>query len=65
MPDVLAWRKKFGVLAPSTNTIVEPDLHMMDVVLQAAIRQLLQRIRVAGDAHQHRGQAHKAVEDSD
>ena len=31
MPDVLAWRKKFGVLAPSTNTIVEPDLHMMAV----------------------------------
>lgn len=31
MPDVLAWRKKFGVLAPSTNTIVEPDLHMMEV----------------------------------
>jgi maleate isomerase len=25
MPDVLGWRRKFGVLAPSTNTVVEPD----------------------------------------
>ena len=31
MPDVLAWRKKFGVLAPSTNTVVEPDFYMMAV----------------------------------
>jgi maleate isomerase len=25
MRDVLGWRRKFGVLAPSTNTIVQPD----------------------------------------
>ena len=25
MGDVLAWRRKFGVLGPSTNTIVQPD----------------------------------------
>lgn len=25
MTDALAWRKKFGVLGPSTNTIVQPD----------------------------------------
>jgi maleate isomerase len=25
MTDVLGWRHKFGVIAPSTNTIVEPD----------------------------------------
>ena len=31
MPDVLAWRRKFGVLAPSTNTIVEPDFYRMAV----------------------------------
>jgi maleate isomerase len=31
MPDVLAWRKKFGVLAPSTNTVVEPDFYQMAV----------------------------------
>lgn len=31
MPDVLGWRKKFGVLAPSTNTVVSPDLYMMGV----------------------------------
>ena len=31
MPDVRGWRKKFGVLAPSTNTIVEPDFYMMAV----------------------------------
>lgn len=25
MTDVLGWRKKFGVLGPSTNTVVQPD----------------------------------------
>ena len=25
MPDVLRWRAKFGVLSPSTNTVVQPD----------------------------------------
>lgn len=29
MTDSLGWRKKFGVLAPSTNTIVEPDFYSM------------------------------------
>jgi maleate isomerase len=27
--DVLGWRRKFGVLGPSTNTIVQPDFEMM------------------------------------
>ena len=31
MVDALAWRKKFGVIAPSTNTIVEPDFYRMTV----------------------------------
>ncbi|WP_330180377.1 arylmalonate decarboxylase [Nocardia sp. NBC_01503] len=31
MPDVLGWRTKFGVLAPSTNTVVEPDFARMGV----------------------------------
>ncbi|MFN6537903.1 arylmalonate decarboxylase [Nostoc calcicola FACHB-389] len=31
MTDALGWRKKFGVLAPSTNTIVEPDFYAMAV----------------------------------
>jgi maleate isomerase len=25
VPDLLAWRKKFGVVTPSTNTIVQPE----------------------------------------
>src|SRR3974390_3201367 len=29
MRDVLGWRRKFGVLGPSTNTIVKPDFEMM------------------------------------
>jgi maleate isomerase len=29
MRDVLGWRRKFGVIGPSTNTIVEPDFAMM------------------------------------
>lgn len=31
MTDALGWRKKFAVLAPSTNTIVEPDFYRMAV----------------------------------
>ena len=31
MRDALGWRKKFGVLAPSTNTIVSPDYYRMTV----------------------------------
>ena len=29
MEDVLGWRCKFGVIGPSTNTIVQPDFEMM------------------------------------
>jgi len=29
MRDALGWRKKFGVLGPSTNTIVQPDFDAM------------------------------------
>ena len=29
MRDVLGCRKKFGVLGPSTNTVVQPDFDMM------------------------------------
>ena len=31
MPDALGWRKKFGAVAPSTNTIVGPDYYRMAV----------------------------------
>lgn len=31
MTDALGWRKKFAVLAPSTNTIVEPEFYAMRV----------------------------------
>ncbi len=31
MTDALGWRRKFGVVAPSTNTIVEPDFYSMAV----------------------------------
>jgi maleate isomerase len=29
MPDALGWRMKFGVIAPSTNTIVQPEFDWM------------------------------------
>jgi maleate isomerase len=29
MRDVLGWRRKFGVIGPSTNTIVQPDFELM------------------------------------
>lgn len=31
MPDALGWRARFGVLGPSTNTIVQPDFDDMRV----------------------------------
>lgn len=31
MTDVLGWKKKFGVLGPSTNTVVQPDFDDMRV----------------------------------
>ncbi|HET8977472.1 MAG TPA: arylmalonate decarboxylase [Solirubrobacteraceae bacterium] len=31
MTDALGWRATFGVIAPSTNTVVEPDFHRMTV----------------------------------
>lgn len=31
MADALGWRKKIGVIIPSTNTIVEPDVYRMIV----------------------------------
>ena len=31
MTDALGWRRKFAVIAPSTNTIVEPDFYRMSV----------------------------------
>ncbi|NTU82084.1 MAG: arylmalonate decarboxylase [Chloroflexales bacterium] len=31
MADALGWRKKIGVIIPSTNTIVEPDIYRMTV----------------------------------
>ena len=41
MPDVLGWRRKFGVLAPSTNTVVEPDF---DDLRPAGVSNHLSRI---------------------
>ena len=29
MPDVLGWRKTFGAIGPSTNTVVQPDFDAM------------------------------------
>ena len=29
--DALGWRRKFGVIIPSTNTVVEPEFHAMSV----------------------------------
>ena len=29
MPDVLGWRRTFGAIGPSTNTVVQPDYDAM------------------------------------
>ena len=31
MKDVKGWRRKFGVIGPSTNTIVQPDFDDMRI----------------------------------
>jgi maleate isomerase len=41
MRDVLGWRSKFGVLAPSTNTVVQPDF---DDLRPAGVTNHLSRI---------------------
>ena len=55
MPDVIGWRKKFGVLAPSTNTVVEPDFYMMGVpgVTAHISRILMSNSRRDGDDPQN------------
>ncbi|MFI0350277.1 arylmalonate decarboxylase [Actinomadura sp. 9N407] len=56
MTDALGWRRKFGVIAPSTNTIVEPDFSRMGV---AGVTSHFSRIHIrdqnmAGDAGMQR-----------
>jgi maleate isomerase len=43
MPDALGWRAKIGVLVPSTNTIVQPDL---EVLRPAGVTNHVSRITV-------------------
>jgi maleate isomerase len=47
MTDALGWRRKFGVLAPSTNTIVEPDFYAMAV---PGVTSHFSRIHVRGES---------------
>ena len=52
MPDALGYRAKFGVLVPSTNTIVEPDFHRMapDGISLATGRIFIENPRMDDDA---------------
>jgi len=54
--DALGWRRKFGVIAPSTNTIVEPDFHRMGVpgVTSHFSRIHIRDQNMAGDAGMER-----------
>ncbi len=64
MPDVLGWRKKFGVLLPSSNTIVEPDFYSM-AVPGVTVHGCRIWIDQRGDGHEPRtysDQAQPAVE---
>ena len=65
MPDVRGWRKKFGVLAPSTNTMVEPDFYMMGV---PGVTAHISRIFMAntsrdGDTTEANAQRQRTLED--
>lgn len=56
MTDALGWRRKFGVIAPSTNTIVEPDFARMGVpgVTSHFSRIHIRDQNMAGDAGMER-----------
>ncbi|MFC5751323.1 arylmalonate decarboxylase [Actinomadura rugatobispora] len=56
MTDALGWRRKFGVIAPSTNTIVEPDFSRMGVpgVTSHFSRIHIRDQNMAGDAGMER-----------
>ncbi|MFF4235431.1 maleate cis-trans isomerase family protein [Actinomadura geliboluensis] len=56
MTDALGWRRKFGVIAPSTNTIVEPDFYRMGVpgVTSHFSRIHIRDQNMAGDAGMER-----------
>ncbi len=43
MPDSLGWRRKFGVIAPSTNTSVQPEF---DAMRPAGVTNHFARIRI-------------------
>ena len=47
MGDVLGWRKLIGVVAPSTNTVVQPD---MDRMRPPGVTNHLSRIHVEDPA---------------
>ena len=46
MPDALGWRLKFGVIAPSTNTIVQPEF---DAMRPAGVTNHFGRIHIPND----------------
>ena len=46
MPDALGWRIKFGVIAPSTNTVVQPEF---DAMRPAGVTNHFSRIHIPND----------------
>jgi maleate isomerase len=46
MPDALGWRMKFGVVAPSTNTVVQPEF---DAMRPAGVTNHFGRIHIPND----------------
>src|SRR6185312_10817646 len=46
MPDALGWRMKFGVIAPSTNTVVQPEF---DDMRPAGVTNHFSRIHIPND----------------
>ena len=52
MTDVLGWRRKFGVIGPSTNTVVQPDFDDMRPAGVTVVRQ--SHIRLGRTEADHR-----------
>jgi maleate isomerase len=46
MPDVLGWRCKFGVVTPSTNTVVQPEY---DDMRPAGVTNHVARMHIPND----------------
>src|SRR5499425_763102 len=59
MTDALGWRMKFGVIAPSTNTVVQPEF---DAMRPRGVTNHFARIHIPNDPLRNDGDFTKLIE---